>query len=234
MNELEHTVRSALRAIADDAGTPAGQATARRAVERHRRDRRRRAGFLATAAAVTAVVAGVVAAGTLSGPAPEAPIAAAVEATEEGAPAPGAPSPSSAPAPEPPVSATGGSAAECVEAYSPAAVAGRAFAFDGTVTAIGPARQDPTGSLTPISAVTFRVHDWYRGGSGETVTVDLNTITGRRMIPSIPDYQVGTRLLVSGEPRWGGAPLDAPIAWGCGFTQPYDARTAAAWAAVTE
>jgi hypothetical protein len=28
----------------------------------------------------------------------------------------------------------------------------------------------------------------------------------------------GQRLLVSGEPRWGGEPLDDAIAWECGFT----------------
>ena len=42
-------------------------------------------------------------------------------------------------------------------------------------------------------------------------------------------YDIGSRLLVSGEPRWEGSPLDAPIAWGCGFARYYDPQTAAVW-----
>jgi hypothetical protein len=45
-----------------------------------------------------------------------------------------------------------------------------------------------------------------------------------------PGYRIGTRLLVSGMPRWGGAPLADAIAWGCGFTRYYSPATAAAWA----
>jgi len=36
---------------------------------------------------------------------------------------------------------------------------------------------------------------------------------------TVPSYGVGSRLLVSGEPRWGGGALTNAIAWGCGFTQ---------------
>lgn len=105
----------------------------------------------------------------------------------------------------------GGESQSCVEAYSPTAVAGSSFAFDGTVTAIGPARSNRPGVELPLAGVTFRVNEWFRGGSGDT----------------------GTRLLVSGEPRWGGAALDAAIAWACGFTRYHDPHTAAEWAAAT-
>lgn len=44
---------------------------------------------------------------------------------------------------------------------------------------------------------------------------------------------VGTRLLVSGEPRWGGEPLEDPLAWTCGFTQPWSEDAAAEWEAAT-
>lgn len=45
-----------------------------------------------------------------------------------------------------------------------------------------------------------------------------------------PSYGVGTRLLVSGEPRWGGTdPLRDAFAWGCGFTRYYDAQAATDW-----
>ena len=49
----------------------------------------------------------------------------------------------------------------------------------------------------------------------------------------VPAYQIGTRLLVSGTPRWGGAPLADPIAWGCGFTRYYSRATAAEWSTAT-
>ena len=129
----------------------------------------------------------------------------------------------------------GGAAEACVEAYSPEAVAGRSFAFDGTVTAIGPAASNRPGVELPLAGVTFRVNEWFRGGEGETVTVDMDAPqpANSSSEPSVPAYAVGTRLLVSGEPRWGGAPLDAALAWSCGFTRYYDSHTAAEWAAAT-
>ncbi len=39
-------------------------------------------------------------------------------------------------------------------------------------------------------------------------------------------YGTGSRLLISGEPQWGSAPLDAPIAWSCGFSRYYAEKTA--------
>ena len=126
----------------------------------------------------------------------------------------------------------GGTAADCVESYSPEAVAGRSFAFDGTVTAIGPARSNRADVELPRVGVTFQVNEWFRGGSGESVTVDMEAPASTSN-DSLPAYGVGSRLLVSGEPRWGGAPLDDAIAWSCGFTRYYDAETAAAWEAAT-
>ena len=150
-------------------------------------------------------------------------------------PASQAPLPTTGAATTPPGGGSGVSTS-CIEGYSPAALARSPFAFDGTVTAIGPARSNRPGATLPLASVTFRVNQWFRGGSGRTVTVDMdpsptaNSSTGD---DSVPAYGVGTRLLVSGAPRWGGAPLDAAIAWGCGFTRSYDAQTAAEWAAAT-
>jgi len=129
----------------------------------------------------------------------------------------------------------GGAAQECAEDYSPAAVAGRSFAFDGTVTAIGPAGSNRSGVASPLAGVTFRVNEWFHGGAGQTVTVDMDAPPSGsgRSDASVPAYGIGTRLLVSGEPRWGGPPLDAAIAWGCGFTRDYTAQTAAEWADAT-
>jgi hypothetical protein len=126
----------------------------------------------------------------------------------------------------------GATTASCVETYSPAAVAGRSFAFDGTVTAIGPAGSNRSGPPLPLAGVTFRVNQWFHGGTGGAVTIDMEAPANVSSEP-LPPYGVGTRLLVSGEPRWGGAPLDAAIAWSCGFTRYYDPQTAAEWAAAT-
>lgn len=126
-----------------------------------------------------------------------------------------------------------GAAADCVEMYSPAALADTAFAFDGTVTGIGPASSRRAGAAFPLVGVTFHVNEWFRGGSSGTVTVDWypphqgNSNTD----PSLASYGVGSRMLVSGGPRWSKAPLESPIAWTCGFTRYYDPQTAAEWAA---
>lgn len=78
--------------------------------------------------------------------------------------------------------------------------------------------------------MTFEVRERYAGGTDDQVTVDMQTVMSD---PEGPEpaavYGVGSRLLISGEPRWGGTPLDAPIAWGCGFSRYYDEKTAATW-----
>jgi hypothetical protein len=122
-----------------------------------------------------------------------------------------------------------------VEAYSPAGVAGRGFAFDGTVEQIGPGQSDRAGAgRLGYAGVTFAVHEWFVGGSADSVTVDMPPPSEQVTLDeSPPSYQVGDRLLVSGEPRWGGAPLEDAIAWGCGFTRTYDAGIAKEWLAAT-
>ena len=101
--------------------------------------------------------------------------------------------------------------AECTENYSASAVAGRAFAFDGTITEIGD------------GGVVFEVEEWLVGEGPRSFTVRMRPPTKSGMSESAPSYFVGTRLLVSGERD------DAPVAWGCGFTRYYDEETAAAW-----
>lgn len=110
----------------------------------------------------------------------------------------------------------------CAEVYSPSAVAARAFAFDGVVVRVGPSVSDRGDSANlGLPGVTFEVREWFVGGPADSVTVDMQ-------LP--PDeFPVGSRLLVSGEARWGGGPLDYPIAWSCGFTFAYDSGEAAAW-----
>lgn len=122
-------------------------------------------------------------------------------------------------------------AGSCVEAYDLKTLSGRDFAFDGTVVDIG----SSAGGEADLgySRVTFDVHEWFAGGSLGRVTVAMpapdrvssDEVQGQ----DGTTYGVGTRLLVSGEPQWGGEPLEHPIAWTCGFTRYYDADTAAEW-----
>lgn len=130
------------------------------------------------------------------------------------------------------------SGASCVADYSPDELAERAFAFDGTVTQIGPATTNRGGEGDlEYAGVTFTVAEWFAGGEASTITVDMTQAYGSATDTSIsssdsaetPSFDVGTRLLVSGEPRWGGAALDDPIAWSCGFTQVFDEQTAQEW-----
>ena len=116
-----------------------------------------------------------------------------------------------------------------VETYDLVRLKNRAFAFDGTVTQTEVMKPpaDGSGALDGYLTVTFHVNEWFRGGAQGTVTVDM-------MGPSMNSdqelsYGVGSRLLVTGEPRFGGSPLNAAVAWGCGFTRYYDESTATAW-----
>ncbi|WP_353952143.1 hypothetical protein V6K52_01490 [Knoellia sp. S7-12] len=109
-----------------------------------------------------------------------------------------------------------------MEEYTLAAVTNRAFAFDGVVIDIGDSVSDQGGEGDlGLPGVTFRVYQWFSGGEGRTFRVDLQAPSG--------SFGVGSRLLVSGESRWGEPDLAAAIAWGCGFTRYFDAKTAHAW-----
>jgi hypothetical protein len=124
-------------------------------------------------------------------------------------------------------------AASCAEVYSPEALVTRSFAFDGTVTSIEP-RSDPklpTGQQES-SWVTFDVNDWFLGGSGATVGIWMDQLNVETSAGTI-SAELGTRLLVSGEPRWGGDPLDDPLAWTCGFTQQWTEDAAEEWSTAT-
>jgi len=123
----------------------------------------------------------------------------------------------------------GNSSASCVEPYDLTTLQRRAFAFDGTISRTVPMQPAITGggAIPGYLTVTFMVHEWFRGGAQTTVTLDMfgPTVSSAQGT----SYGVGTRLLVSGEPRFGGIPLQAPIAWGCGFTRYYDQPAAAVW-----
>ena len=106
-------------------------------------------------------------------------------------------------------SAVTGSAA-CVELYSLETLANRAFAFDGSVAAI------------EGDSVTFTINETYRGPGEATITLEAPGMTGAAITSAGgPNLVVGGRYLVAGEDRF---------AWGCGFTQAYDADVAGEWA----
>lgn len=118
----------------------------------------------------------------------------------------------------------GGSSSSCVSAYTPEALRERSFAFAGTVTEVG-SETDPSAPLGegPIQRATFAVDDWFAGGSGDTIVVWMQR-----------SVAVGDRLLVTGEPRWGGEPLDDAIAWECDFTVEWSDAAGAEWASAFE
>ncbi len=115
----------------------------------------------------------------------------------------------------------------CVSEYGSKTLARQRFAFDGVVAEIGDSVSDRGDSADlGLPGVTFQVMHWYAGGHGDTTTVDM---------PVAPSshgdiaYGLGSRLLVSGQPRWGGSALKNPIAWSCGFTRYHDTSTATEW-----
>ena len=120
-------------------------------------------------------------------------------------------------------------AASCVQTYAPDTLVQRSFAFDGTVTSIE-IRKDPRlpEGERAVRWVSFHVHRWFRGGTAPEVAVWIENLNIESSIGAV-EAEPGTRLLVSGEPRWGGDALDDPIAWPCGFTQPWTEEAAAEW-----
>lgn len=238
---------------------PVGPAPTAQLLRAGRRARRRRTAgtTLAVAAGVAVVVGGVVAVvdpdpgdDVVSAPvvpeeqregAPEAadgdPGTGMPPADGEDPPGTAAGSELSQPAEDPtagrtgPLAGTG--ASSCAVEYSPAALGKQDFAFAGVVVGIGPGVTTRPGAPGPpedLVGVTFAVQEWFSGGSGGTVTVDLPAPYDEAAGSTTPGpvYGVGSRLLVSGADRWEGEPLEA-IAWLCGFTRYHDEETAASW-----
>jgi hypothetical protein len=123
-----------------------------------------------------------------------------------------------------------GPGASCVVGYSLAELKKRGFAFDGTVLATS---KDPDGFSY---WVTFRIHEWFRPHDAiGTSELQVRTYAppagqGNQVSLDFPAYGVGSRLLIAGEPQWGGSnPLKAAVAWGCGFSRAYSAADAATW-----
>ncbi|MFI7074821.1 hypothetical protein [Micromonospora sediminicola] len=179
---------------------------------------RRLVGPVAVAASVVVVSVGVLAWSGLTGPDGRAPLATSGPSrSAQQAPAPARQGDAIVP----------GVATSCLEAYSRATLAGRAFAFDGTVLGVADRPADGDGS-DPYVSVTFAVTRWYRGGQGDRTTVAMFP-PDERASESGVGYTIGSRLLVSGEDLWGSARLRDPVAWACGFTRWYDRADARLW-----
>ena len=104
----------------------------------------------------------------------------------------------------------GTSTGSCVEVYDLEALKRREFAFDGTITTV------------EGDAVVFTVHEWFRGGSQAEVRMNgAQAMSGLTSAGAGVGFDPGTRLLVAG---------DGGFVWSCGFTQPFDAEIAEAWA----
>jgi hypothetical protein len=108
-----------------------------------------------------------------------------------------------------------GPAISCVYDY-PEDLPDRAKAVAGTVTEVSLGEYDADAGATRAT-VTIAVDEWFRGGSGPTVV--LNTFDF--MLPDAPQDAVGTRILAAFGPT---RDLMA-----CGFTRPWDEKTARAW-----
>jgi hypothetical protein len=140
--------------------------------------------------------------------------------------------PVAAPFASSPATTRGGNAASCAFGPDERTLPQRAVAFDGTVLAIGPGRTNRPGAARwGYVSITFHVNRWFKGGRGPTATVDvLRSFRGGPMTEDgPPPFDIGTRMLVSGDHRWGGRSFDDVFAQGCGFTGYYGSREAALW-----
>jgi hypothetical protein len=116
---------------------------------------------------------------------------------------------------------------DCAATYTPESLAERAFAFDGTVVEVGaPPAADEQDAL--YVDVTFEVAEWFHGGDADRFAVSMFP---PEVVSSIDNetYQVGSRLLVTGEDRWERERIEEPVAWYCGFTRTYSPAMADEW-----
>ncbi len=102
-------------------------------------------------------------------------------------------------------------AAMCAEFYDLETLADREVAFDGTVAS------------ADGDQVTFTVHSWFTGGSGDSATLNAVGLAPGTITSLGASLELGQRYLVSGS---GGN------VWGCGFTMTYDTGIANQWATV--
>ena len=113
---------------------------------------------------------------------------------------------------------------KCVRSYDAAGLRAQAFALDATVDSI----------RRHGKQVGLHVTEWFRGGSGDTLTVPGRSAIGGLGDPDAPGsdhdeqgaaYAVGTRLLISGQYADDGGLL----VWHCGYTRYWTRDDDASW-----
>ncbi len=94
----------------------------------------------------------------------------------------------------------------CAERFGEDTLAGRQWAFEGTVSAI----REPEAMDAPYE-VDFAVARWFHGGDATTITVRTYDVSGTSFAGDLALAE-GYHLLASG---------DDEFLWGCGFSMMY-------------
>lgn len=107
-------------------------------------------------------------------------------------------------------------AASCAYPYTMSVLRDRPHAFDGTIVGQRAGEYSDEAMGRPVD-LTFDVHQWYKGGEGDSATVHTWDFM-------LPDREVaGVRLLI--------ATGENSHFMGCGFSRPWSAEEAAEWEA---
>ena len=114
-----------------------------------------------------------------------------------------------------------GGAQMCIQ-YDDATLLAQDVAFDGTLVSVETVGGGGEIDL-PQNLATFEVHRWYKGGEGDTVTLDAGILYGDTNSIALvgSSLEIGERYLISGS---GG------FVWACGYSYTYDTQVADHWA----
>lgn len=113
----------------------------------------------------------------------------------------------------------GGGAAMCIQ-YEDAILVGLDVAFDGTLVSVETIPGNGEIDL-PQNLATFEVHKWFKGGEGDTITLDAGILVDDGSIALVgTQLEVGQRYLISG---------DDGFVWACGYSYSYDTEVANHW-----
>ena len=113
----------------------------------------------------------------------------------------------------------GDGAAMCIQ-YEDAILLGLDVAFDGTLVSVETIPGNGEIDL-PQNLATFEVHKWFKGGEGDTITLDAGILVDDGSIALVgTQLEVGQRYLISGEDGF---------VWACGYSYSYDTEVANHW-----
>ena len=114
-----------------------------------------------------------------------------------------------------------GGAQMCIQ-YEDAILLAQDVAFDGTLVSVETVDSGSEIDL-PQNLATFEVHRWYKGGEGDTVTLDAGILYGDGDTIALvgASLEIGERYLISGTDGF---------VWACGYSYTYDTHVANHWA----